>query len=162
MNVIRFESQYFNQVAELLSLFRVKLNSFKGINNEPNIISAKEELNSFLTDEHYPIYLCIKDNEVAGYMILKIDGVIWIEQLYVKENYRRKGIGSLLFEEAEKISHDLGEETLFNYVHPNNDTMINFLRSKGYTVLNLLEIRKPYKDEKTNKKYKIGNNDFDY
>lgn len=29
------------------------------------------------------------------------------------------------------------------YVHPNNHRMIEFLRKRGYTVLNLTEIRKP-------------------
>ena len=53
-------------------------------------------------------------------------------------------------------------DTLFNYVHPNNDAMINFLKSKGYTVLNLIEIRKPFKGEKNKTTIKVGNNEFDY
>ncbi len=56
----------------------------------------------------------------------------------------------------------MGEDTVYNYVHPNNDAMMSFLRNKGYTVLNLVEVRKPYKNEELNKKYKIGNNEFDY
>ena len=41
-------------------------------------------------------------------------------------------------------------------------SMINFLKSKGYTVLNLIEIRKPFKGEKNKTTIKVGNNEFDY
>ena len=40
--------------------------------------------------------------------------------------------------------------------------MIAFLRRHGYTVLNLIEIRKPYPDEKPVKRIKVGENEFDY
>lgn len=162
MLIKEFENKYFEETANLLALFRVKLKSFKGINDEPNIIAAKEELDSFIKDKQYPIYVCLDNDAVIGYMILKVDGVVWVEQIYVREEYRRKGVGSLLFETAEKVSNDLGEETVFNYVHPNNNAMLRFLKSKGYTVLNLIEIRKPWKGEKTSTVYKVGDNEFDY
>jgi len=40
--------------------------------------------------------------------------------------------------------------------------MIAFLRKRGYTVLNLIEIRKPYAGEKTTQIIKVGENEFDY
>lgn len=160
--VIKYSQEYFYRTAELLSLFRDQLRKYKGIDSKTDIESALEELESFLKDENYPIYLCLENKKVIGYMVLKIDGVIWVEQIYVDETYRRKGVASLLYEEAEKISKEIGEDTLFNCVHPNNDGIISFLKTKGYTVLNLIEIRKPYKDEKTKTIIKVGNNEFDY
>ena len=162
MKVIEFEKKYFDQTAELLSLFRVHLRKFKGIESNPDLDSAKDELNSFANDENYPIYLCVEKEQIIGYMILKIDGVIWVEQLFVREGYRRKGVASLLFSKAEERSKEIGEDTLFNYVHPNNEPIIKFLKSKGYTVLNLIEVRKPFKNEETKTIIKIGNNEFDY
>lgn len=162
MKVIKYEKQYFDQVAELLALFRVHLKSFKGIVCEPDFEASKNELDSFLHDENYPVYICIEDNSVLGYMILKLDGVIWVEQIFVREDYRRKGVASLLYEKAEEINHDIKEDTLFNYVHPNNDAMIGFLKSKGYTVLNLIEIRKPFKDEQNKTTIEVGEHKFDY
>lgn len=162
MKVIKFNEKYFKETAELLSLFRVQLRKFKGIESKPDLDSAKEELKSFANDENFPIYVCLEDEKVIGYMILKIDGVIWVEQIFVKEEYRRKGVASLLYKEAEARSNSIGEDTLFNYVHPNNDNMINFLKSKGYTVLNLIEIRKPFKEERNNTIIKVGDNEFDY
>jgi ribosomal protein S18 acetylase RimI-like enzyme len=54
----------------------------------------------------------------------------------------------MLFRKAEEIAASMGEDTVYNFVHPNNEGMIRFLASKGYTVLNMIEVRKPYKGEK--------------
>lgn len=40
--------------------------------------------------------------------------------------------------------------------------MIEFLRKRGYTVLNLIEIRKPWQNEKTTQKIIVGEHEFDY
>ena len=56
----------------------------------------------------------------------------------------------------------LGEDTVYNFVHPNNEGMIRFLRSKGYTVLNMLEIRKPYKGEKLTTQIAVDQEIFDF
>ena len=69
---------------------------------------------------------------------------------------------AVLFEKAEETAAGMGEETVYNYVHPNNAGMISFLRSKGYTVLNLIEIRKPYTGEKLSTKVHVDNEEFDY
>jgi ribosomal protein S18 acetylase RimI-like enzyme len=159
MVIREFENIYFDDTAILLALFRQYLHSFKDIKSPLDIESAREELNSFIHDPNYPIFVCLEEQEIIGYMILKIDGCVWVEQIYVKENYRRRGVGSAFYKKAETISKG---DTLFNYVHPNNDAMISFLKSKGYTVLNLIEIRKPFKGEKNKTTIKVGNNEFDY
>lgn len=159
MQVIRFENKYFDQTFLLLAKFRRHLRSFKGEAVDLNIESAKDELSSFLSDPNYPVYVCLNNDIVIGYMILKLDGCVWVEQIYVREDYRRKGVASLFYQEAEKVSQG---DTLFNYVHPNNDEMINFLKAKGYCVLNLIEIRKPFKGEKNKTTIKVGNNEFKY
>lgn len=87
---------------------------------------------------------------------------VWVESIFVDEEYRRRGIASALFAKAEEIAAKFGKDAVFNYVHPNNDRMIAFPARHGYTVLNLIEIRKPYREEITTRKYRIGNNRFDY
>lgn len=37
-----------------------------------------------------------------------------------------------------------------------------FLRKRGYTVLNLIEVRKPYKDEMLTQTITVGDHEFDY
>ena len=78
------------------------------------------------------------------------------------DGFRRHGAASLLFGKAEEIAGAMGEDTVYNFVHPNNEGMIAFLRSKGYTVLNMIEVRKPYGGEKLTTKVRVNENAFDY
>ena len=55
-----------------------------------------------------------------------------------------------------------GEDTVYNFVHPNNDGVIAFLRSMGYSVLNLIEVRKPYAGEELTTEIRVGEHTFDY
>ena len=68
----------------------------------------------------------------------------------------------MLFTKAEEIAESMGDDTVYNFVHPNNEGMISFLRSKGYTVLNMLEIRKPYTGEELTTTVRVNENTFDY
>ena len=69
---------------------------------------------------------------------------------------------SLLFGKAEELAREMGDDTVYNFVHPNNEGMIAFLRSKGYTVLNMIEIRRPYTGEKLTTMVRVDGNVFDY
>lgn len=161
VHIIDYENKYLNDVASLLAAFRVTLKKFKNEIDKPDLEDAKEELGYYL-EKKFPLYLAIKNNRVVGYILLRVDGVVWVEHIYVLEEYRRQGIASMLYSKAEEYSKNLCDETLFNYVHPNNEVMIAFLRKNGYDVLNLIEIRKPFKGEKVTTKIKVGNNEFDY
>jgi ribosomal protein S18 acetylase RimI-like enzyme len=68
----------------------------------------------------------------------------------------------MLFRKAEETAASMGEDTVYNYVHPNNEGMIAFLRSRGYTVLNMIEIRKPYRGETLSTTVHVDGNEFDY
>ena len=149
-------------VAPLLADFRVTLRSYKGIDSAPDIRDAEAELLDFI-QSGFPVYAAKVGDRYAGYLVCRIEGgLLWVEHLYVAEAFRRRGVASLLFEKAEEISRAMGEDTVFNYVHPNNDGMIAFLRSKGYTVLNLIEIRKPFKGEKLHTTIHVNDQAFDY
>lgn len=162
MVILRVNENSIEDVAPLVADFRVELNFYKGIKSQPGIQEGKEDLLYFLKSQ-YPVFIAEEDGKVVGYLVCRIeDEVLWVEHLFVSRDYRRKGIASLLFQEAEEIAQSMGQETVFNYVHPNNDKMIGFLRSKGYTVLNLIEIRKPYKEEKISTTIKVDKHTFDY
>ncbi len=63
---------------------------------------------------------------------------------------------------AEEIAASMGEDTVYNFVHPNNEDMIRFLRSKGYTILNMIEIRKSYSGENLTTTIHVEKEPFDY
>lgn len=151
-----------NALAEMVALFRVELRSYKGIKSKPNIEAGREEMEEYLSAK-FPVYAALVDGEYVGYVVCRIDDeVVWVESIFVKDEYRRRGVAAALHNKAEEIAASYGDETVYNYVHPNNHRMIEFLRKRGYTVLNLIEIRKPYKDEKLTQTIAVGEHEFDY
>lgn len=162
MELVKIGKTDANGIAELVAAFRTRLKAFKGVESTPDIEAGREELLEFL-NSGFPIY-AVKDNGLfAGYIVCRIDEpCLWVEHIFVREEYRRRGVASMLFEKAEEIASSMGEDTVYNFVHPNNENMIRFLRSKGYTVLNMIEIRKPYSGEKPTSKIRVENETFDY
>lgn len=155
-------TQVNDALAEMVALFRVELRSYKGILSKPNIESGREEMEEYLSAQ-FPVYAVLVNGEYAGYVVCRIDsGVVWVESIFVKEEFRRLGVATALHSKAEEIAASFGNDTVYNYVHPNNHRMIGFLRKRGYTVLNLIEIRKPYKDEKLTQTMAVGEHEFDY
>ena len=162
MDLIRIEIKDADRLAPLVAGFRSTLLSYRGVEAQPDLASAKEEIADFIR-RGYPVY-AVEDREAfAGYMVCRIDEpCLWVEHLFVCEEYRRKGVATMLFDRAEALAGSMGEDTVYNFVHPNNEGMIRFLRSKGYTVLNMIEIRKPYQGEKLTTTVRVGDEAFDY
>ena len=162
MEIIRISEKDADRVAPLAAAFRVQLKAYKGIRSESNTEAGKEEILDFVRSG-FPVYAVEDQGTLLGYTVCRIDEpCLWVEQIFVREDCRRKGVASLLFSKAEEIAASMGEPTVYNYVHPNNEGMIRFLRSKGYTVLNLLEIRKPYEGERLMTTIHVDKEDFDY
>lgn len=151
------------KISRLIAQFRIELEQFKAISSVPKIDEAKQEFKEYM-DAGYPIFVAEDSNgKLLGYLVCRLDdGVVWAESLYVSTNARRKGIATKLYIEAEKIADDLWNDTVFNWVHPNNDKIIKFLSKMGYDVLNLIEIRKPWKNEVLTSKINIGNHEYNY
>jgi len=158
-----FEEKDKADISHLIAYFRVELASLKDIKKEPDIFNAKEELQDYI-NRKYPIFVAVnKDNLLIGYIVCKVESeVVWAESLYVLPEYRRSGIASLLFNEVEKLAQKYGNDTVYNWVHPNNLSMIKFLEKNGYDVLNLIEIRKSRKGETNTKKIKVDKHEFKY
>lgn len=159
MQILDLKSCDRDAVARMLADFRVALDSYRGASSKPNIIAAREELKEYIG---FPTFIAEENGEYLGYAVCRVDApTVWVEQLYVKNEHRRKGVASRLFEKAEELALSYGEEMVYNYVHPNNLDVIAFLKKHGYSVLNLIEIRKPYKNEKLGKLH-VGEAELDY
>ena len=161
MEIIKI-TQATDILAQMVALFRVELRSYKGIVSKPNVDAGREEMEEYLA-AGFPVFAAIVDGEYAGYVVCRVDSeVVWVESIFVKDEYRRQGIASALHSKAEEIAAFYGDDTVYNYVHPNNHRMIAFLRKRGYTVLNLIEIRKPYQGEQPTQTICVGEHEFDY
>ena len=162
MNIKNVTIANIGAIAPLIAKFRVELLGLKSVQSSEDVESAKEEFESYIKSQ-YPIYVYQENGEFLGYLVCRVDGdVVWVESLFVLKEHRRRGIAAALFAVAEELAKSHGNDTLYNYVHPNNDGMISFLSNRGYNVLNLIEVRKKYEDEKTTEKIQVRNNFFDY
>ena len=162
MELVKVDLKDVDRVAPLVAAFRVQLKSYKGIRSQPDVEAGRDEIVEFL-NAGFPVYAVSDESVLTGYIVCRIDQpCLWVEHIFVREEYRRRGVATMLFNKAEEIAASMGENTVYNFVHPNNEGMIHFLRSKGYTVLNMIEIRKPYEGEKLTTTVHVENEVFDY
>jgi GNAT superfamily N-acetyltransferase len=95
--------------------------------------------------------------------VCRIEGnVVWAESLYVVPDWRRMGVGSALYQEGEWLAGALGSDTIYNWVHPDNDSVIAFLQKRGYRMLNLIELRRPRFAEEPAGHIQVGAHEFEY
>ncbi|MCM2532942.1 GNAT family N-acetyltransferase [Neobacillus pocheonensis] len=66
---------------------------------------------------------------------VKTDDVGCLSQFYIKEGYRSRGIGSVLFEKSmEWLSTFKSISDLFIFVSNGNDNALKFYQSKGFKI----------------------------
>ncbi len=150
-------------VITLIACFRVELALFRNVIREPDPAAAEQELAEY-DSAGYPVYIAEDpDCRIAGYLVCRVDGdVVWAESLFVLPAFRRKGVGAALYAEAERLAEERGGYTLYNWIHPNNDAIIMFLKKRGYSVLNLIELRRARPGETTTQQLSVGRHEFDY
>lgn len=162
MRIVPLTREEAPKAAGLAAHFRVALKSYRGLAAQPDPAAGLAELLEYL-DAGWPVWAAEEEGAYLGYLVCRVEEpCVWVESLYVDGRARRRGVASRLFAKAEALARSLGEETVYNYVHPTNQGMIGFLRARGYTVLNLIEIRKPYPGEAIGTQIAVGDNRFDY
>jgi ribosomal protein S18 acetylase RimI-like enzyme len=146
---------------ELIAAFRQSLAQLRNQTREVDLEAAEAELAAYQRKD-FPIYVAETDaGKVIGYLVCRVDEkVVWAEALFVLPAYRRQGIGSALYAQAEILAEELGNETLYNWVDPTNMRIIGFLQQRGYQVLNLIELRRPRTGEELTGKIQVGVNEF--
>ena len=162
VKVVAIDEKNSYAITHMVAQFRVELAALKGRKEEADLEDADNEIKFYLSRQ-YPILAASISGKYIGYAVCRVDDdVVWLESIYVRKEYRRQGIASLLLETAEEIARQFGNDTLYIFIHPNNEAVINFLDKNEYNVLNLIEVRKKYKNEKTDTEYSIGNHKYNY
>jgi len=146
-----------SDLVRLIEEFRATLAQLRGRPCPAGSEAASQELAEYLQKD-FSIYVAESmGGTMTGYLVCRVDGgVIWAESLYVMPEWRRQGVGSRLYACAEKLGQDLGGDTVYNWVDPDNDAIISFLAARGYTVLNLIELRRRRSGEQARHRINVG------
>jgi ribosomal protein S18 acetylase RimI-like enzyme len=163
MNVRPVRPDDKDALVPLIAQFRVTLAQFRRRNPAVDLEAAEAELTEYLRQD-FPIFVAEDhDGKLVGYLVCRtVEAVVWAESLFVSPDARRRGVGSALYRQAEVLAERIGGDTVYNWVHPNNDGIISFLRMRGYDVLNLVELRRPWPGEQPSQQINVGKHVFDY
>ena len=157
-----YQELYRMQLLKMIAEFRVETARLKNREISFSTEAATEELQDYLANG-YQILLALKDDAAAGFLVMRQqDDVWWVDTLFVCEKLRRRGIATALYEAAEEQTAASTRDNLFVWVHPNNRKMLAFLASRGYNVLNLIELRKPWAGERFSRQYQFEEQFLDY
>lgn len=151
-----------DRLIQLIADFRVTMSRFRGSAPPPDLPAAEQKLLSYQTPD-YQVYVAEIEESLVGFIVCHRESdSVSVESLFVMPEYRRQGVGGMLYDKAEEIALEVSDEPLSNWVHPNNDRYIAFLRNRGYLVLSLVELRKPRAGEGPFQQIKVGKNIFEY
>jgi ribosomal protein S18 acetylase RimI-like enzyme len=102
--------------------------------------AASEALRAFLADPQFGRMWILQEHETAvGYVVLTLGFSFefrgrdaFIDELYIEPGYRRRGLGRMAMEFAEKRAKELGVNAIHLEVDHGNDAAMELYRRSGY------------------------------
>lgn len=113
--------------------------------------AAGEDLAEWLAREDAAVYRIAENGETAGFLMLARHGgtVVWIENLFVMPEMRRRGIATRAIGLAEEIAgRDMQAPAISMDVIPQNQAAMRLYHALGYDTLQMVTMRKPLRGEK--------------
>ena len=98
------------------------------------------------------VYNVYAKDIVVGFFYIRFGGqnVAWLEDLFIAEEFRGRGIGKESFNMLDELMKEKKVRTMFVCVIPRNTNALGFYIDCGFDHLNMIELRKNY-DERLNK-----------
>lgn len=150
-----------NEINDFLFLDTTKMitelmNYHRKLNNAPKEYWHTDEQSRVTLDEWIKqgsVYNIFLDNDLVGFFYVRFGGqnVAWLEDLFIIEAYRNKGIGKISMQKLDELMIERGVVSMFVDVIPRNTSAIKLYRECGFHHLNIIQLRKNY-DERLNKK----------
>ena len=122
--------------------------------HKPSIELLKKDIEaSFASDIPLTCYIFLVDEDIVGYsMIVKSFSTeyglpcIWLEDLYIKPKYRRRGIGRSYFAFL-KEKYPSNQYRIRLEVAKDNDSAIRFYKNNKLEEIEYLQMQFPLKDK---------------
>lgn len=155
-----FRKETVRRIAEFFGLH----SSFLNADAEADCNEAEKTLEDWL-EYPDPLYMIKDNNVVVGFLRIGNRGgsVAWIEDVFVDEQYRRKGIAARAIGKAEEIIKSDGRYSAICFdVVPRNETALSLYHKLGYDSLSILTVRKEIYDNKRDKSIHILGLDYKY
>lgn len=87
--------------------------------------------------------------DIVGFCRVELhEGVYFLREIGVTENWRIRGVGTALLRAAEDYIKGSGKTNLYLSVVPRNIDAIRFFVRRGYDIINTLELRTEGPEEK--------------
>ncbi len=86
-------------------------------------------------------WICVAENErgIAAFLAIEVhreeNGFLYYDDFCVKKEYRGRGIGSALLDEAETYCRSLGFSTVLLHVEQSNLAARRLYEKRGFTIL---------------------------
>ncbi|SHI46279.1 GNAT family N-acetyltransferase [Lutispora thermophila] len=125
------------------------MNYHRKLNNAPKEYwQTDEESQETLREwiQEGSVYNVFLDNEVVGFFYVRFGGqnAAWLEDLFILEQYRNKGIGRYAMKKLDELMIEKNVVAIFVDVIPRNTGAIKLYRELGFDHLNLIQLRKNY------------------
>ncbi len=110
---------------------------------------AAEDLRAW-TAEGHELYVILAGGESAGFLHMGSRGsnCDWLEDVFVREELRGRGIGGRAIELAWEMLREKGLETMYLEVVPANAAAIRLYHKLGFVNLNTLTLNRSVKEKR--------------
>ena len=159
----RFREETIERIIRFFG-YHCELRGKKQISDEKSHESAAKTLYDWICDGH-ELYVIEHNERAVGFLHIGYRGgnVAWIEDVFVDESMRRKGIATEAIKMAEElIKSKPGYDAVCLDVIPRNLDALRLYHKLGYDSLNMITVRKELYDNNRDKKIAMFGLDYKY
>lgn len=134
---------HLNEINEITNYSIINTNF--NFNFEPKTLEDTKKWYYEHMEKNFPIIVCLIDDKVVGWASLSTfrdyrgyDKTVEVS-LYVKNNYKRMGIGSLLLQKIEEEARNRKFNSIISVITGGNDASINLHKKFGYEIKGTFE-----------------------
>lgn len=89
---------------------------------------------AWINSDEYLVFFITENDEKAGYLILQKKNPLYVQSLYLLENFRGKGIGKTAFGFIRSFCRENGIKNFYLGCHPQNEKALGFYQKMGGTI----------------------------